>query len=178
MRSATTSFKAVASRRRTFTSSEVAARAVSPALASGEIVIAPLLPQGLAAAADVGPAPSRRDRNGQRALRALRVSLPLSTDGTSAALSSGDGRDGRAAEDRLRFATGAAAVGHDGNAKAPQVWFAEALKALPRQQGEQPDDYARRLYQLMQVANLTKPWSFGTLKRRLYDRLPDDKPAR
>jgi hypothetical protein len=30
----------------------------------------------------------------------------------------------------------------------------------------------------MQVANLTKPWSFGTLKRRLYDRLPDDKPAR
>ena len=62
--------------------------------------------------------------------------------------------------------------------KTPQVWFAEALKALPRQQGEQPDDYARRLYQLMQVANLTKPWSFGTLKRRLYDRLPDDKPAR
>lgn len=62
--------------------------------------------------------------------------------------------------------------------KAPHLWFAEALKALPRQQGEQPDDYARRLYQLMQVANLTKPWSFATLKRRLYDRLPDDKPAR
>ena len=60
---------------------------------------------------------------------------------------------------------------------SPQKWFDDALKGHPRQQGEQKIDYARRLYPLMQAANLTKPWTFETLRRRLDDE-PDDKPAK
>jgi hypothetical protein len=59
----------------------------------------------------------------------------------------------------------------------PQAWFASALTAHPKQRGEQPIDYARRLSLLMQAATLTKPWKFETLRRRLDDK-PDDKPAK
>ena len=45
----------------------------------------------------------------------------------------------------------------------PQAWFKAALeKDHPRRRDEQPIDYARRLYPLLQVANLTKPWTFET----------------
>ena len=88
-------------------------------IASGEIVITPLLPQGWRLR-QMEDRPRRVviETDSERyELYEYRCHFP--TDGTSAALSSGDGRDGRAAEDRLRFATGAAAAGHDGNAKDP-----------------------------------------------------------
>ena len=56
---------------------------------------------------------------------------------------------------------------------SPQKWFNDVLESEPRQQGEALIDYARRLFPLMQAANLAMYWDFSTLRRRL-----DDKPAK
>lgn len=52
----------------------------------------------------------------------------------------------------------------------PLAWFNKALKDYPRQRGEPLIEYARRLFQLMKVANLTTYWKFDTLRRRLDDK--------
>ena len=51
----------------------------------------------------------------------------------------------------------------------PKTWLAEVCKNHPRQRNEQLVTYADRLYDLMQGAHLTKPWTFKTLLRRLHD---------
>ena len=52
----------------------------------------------------------------------------------------------------------------------PKAWLANVRKKNPRRQNEEQTAYARRLHVLMQEANLTKPWSLGTLRRRLYEK--------
>jgi hypothetical protein len=52
----------------------------------------------------------------------------------------------------------------------PKAWLANARKKNPRRQNEDQTAYARRLHVLMQEANVTKRWSPGTLRRRLYDK--------
>lgn len=50
----------------------------------------------------------------------------------------------------------------------PKAWFAAARAEHPQQEGEDTTTYAHRLHDLMQTANVTKPWSFKTLLRRIY----------
>lgn len=54
-----------------------------------------------------------------------------------------------------------------------QAWFKQALKDDPRQPGEGPSDYAKRLYPLMMNAgNIKKPWALETLERRIKEVKP------
>ena len=54
--------------------------------------------------------------------------------------------------------------------REPKVWLAKARKDHPQEQNERPAAYARRLYTLMQTADVTRVWSAKTLRRRLYDK--------
>jgi hypothetical protein len=51
----------------------------------------------------------------------------------------------------------------------PKAWLAKARKDHPQSRNEKPIVYARRLYPLMQKADVTKVWKFRTLQRRLND---------
>ena len=52
----------------------------------------------------------------------------------------------------------------------PKVWFDQARKRWPQHLRERPADYASRLHEAMQTAPVRQVWSFGTLRRRLYDK--------
>lgn len=51
---------------------------------------------------------------------------------------------------------------------ATKDWFAAARKDHPKRKGESGDAWAKRLHGLMQGAPVTKLWSKGTCRRRLY----------
>jgi hypothetical protein len=52
----------------------------------------------------------------------------------------------------------------------PKAWLANVRKDHPQARNEKPIVYARRLYPLMQKADVTKVWKFKTLQRRLCDK--------
>jgi hypothetical protein len=52
----------------------------------------------------------------------------------------------------------------------PKAWLAKVRKEHPPRPRERMSAYARRLHPLMQKANVTKVWTFGTLRSRLYDK--------
>jgi hypothetical protein len=51
----------------------------------------------------------------------------------------------------------------------PKEWLAKACRESPQLKNELRGPYARRLHGLMQTADVSKVWSFETLRRRLYD---------
>jgi len=51
---------------------------------------------------------------------------------------------------------------------ATKDWFATARRENPKRKGESADAWAKRLHGLMQTASVTKLWSEGTCRRRLY----------
>ena len=51
---------------------------------------------------------------------------------------------------------------------ATKDWFATARRENPKRKNESVDAWAKRLHGLMQGAPVTKLWSEGTCRRRLY----------
>jgi hypothetical protein len=57
----------------------------------------------------------------------------------------------------------------------PPVWLTEALVRHPRRRGEAMTDYAERLSGLMRGDPVTKVWPPGTMRRRLHERIVQER---
>ena len=51
-----------------------------------------------------------------------------------------------------------------------KAWWADIRKTRPQRKDEAVGEYVSELHKLMRSANVTKVWSLGSLRRRLYDK--------